>query len=163
MRFKKQSRRAVGGSLLTAVVVVGFVGAVAAALVWSYITPASSHGTQLSFQEFALFGGSASAHSFTATCEGGAQLELSAQNPTPYPVTIQNITIYGSGLSNATIYIELSNGCLTIAESPQTVPAGGDYQLEGYVDAPIAFGTTYRCIVGFSNGQNLNETLIAQS
>ncbi len=171
MRLSKRRTSAISGNLFTGLIVGIFVGVVIIALVWTNYLPASQQGTQLSFQELTLFGGPASEHSYTATCagataqlqNGGAELELYAQNPTPNPITIQNVTIYGNGVQNATVYIALPNSCLTISEAGVSVPAGGDYQLVSYVSQPLAFATTYRCIVIFSNGQILNQSLIAQS
>ena len=48
-------------------------------------------------------------------------------------------------------------------EAGISVPANGDYKLEGYVSQPLAFASTYRCVITFSNGQELNQSLIAQS
>jgi hypothetical protein len=66
-------------------------------------------------------------------------------------------------LPNATALIIVSNSCLTISESSPQVPAGGDYQLEGYIDAPLRYTATYDCLIQFSDGETTNETLIAQS
>jgi hypothetical protein len=148
---------------MTGVLVGGFVTVVVIALVWANVAPASPQGTQLTLEEAALFGGNPSARSTNTTCQGAAQLELYIQNPAPYPVTIQNITITGSGANSATVLVIVSNSCLTVAESAPSIPAGGDYQLEGYVTAPIAYLGTYRCDIDFSNGQIFNQSLIAQS
>lgn len=161
MRLSK--RRALSSNLFTGLIVGGFVGVVVIALAWTNYLPTSQQSNQLSFQQFALFGGPASMHSYNATCAGAAQLELSAQNPTPNPITLQNITISGSGVTNATIYIALSNSCITISEAGVSIPAGADYQLVGYVNQKLAFASTYRCLVIFGNGQILNQSLIAQS
>ena len=158
-----QRKRAISANLFTGLLVGGFVAVVVIALVWTNYLPATQQGTTLSFQELSLFGGSSSVHSYTATCGGAAQLEIYAQNPTPNPIQIESITISGSGVTNATAYISLSNSCLNISEAGISVPAGGDYQLEGYVSAPLAFASTYKCVVLFSNGQILNQSLIAQS
>jgi hypothetical protein len=163
MRFSKRSKSAISGNLFTSLIVGGFVAVVAIALVWANYLPATQQGTTLSFQELSLFGGPASTHSFTVACGGAAQLEIYAQNPTPNPIAIQNVTIYGNGVVNATVYISLSNSCLTVSEAGVSVPAGGDYQFEGYVNAPLVFLSIYTCVVTFNNGQVLNRTLIAQS
>ena len=171
MRLSKRRRSGISGNLFTSLIVGGFVGVVVIALVWSYYLPPVQQSRQLSFQSLTLFGGPASTHSYTTTClgataqlqNGGAELDLYAQNPTPAPITIQNVTISGNGVQNATVYIALSNSCLTISEAGVSVPAGGDYQLVSYVSAPLAFASTYRCVVFFSNGQILNQSLIAQS
>lgn len=149
-------------NILTGLVVIGFAAIVIFALVWTS-TLQGTQSTQLSFQELTLFGGSGSEHSYTQTCSGGALLGLSAQNPTSSPISIQAVTIYGNGVSNATVYVSLSNGCLNLQESGVSVPAKGSYQLEGYVSEPLAFASAYRCVITFSNGQELNQSLIAQS
>lgn len=149
-------------NIFTGVIVVGFAAIVVFALVYTS-TLQGKQGTQLSFQELALFGGSASVHSYTQTCSGGALLELYAQNPTTSPIKIQEVTIYGNNVNNATVYISLSDGCLNLQESGVSVPANGDYQLQGYVNEPLAFTSAYRCTITFSNGQELNQSLIAQS
>jgi hypothetical protein len=156
-------RGAVSSNIFTGAVVGGFVAVVIIALVWTSFAQAPQQETQLSFQELTLFGGAASNHSFTNSCNGASELQMYAQNPTPAPISILGVTIYGDGVENATVYISLSNACLTISEAGVSVPAGGDYQLVGYVNEPLAFTSTYRCIVTFSNGQVLNQTLIAQS
>lgn len=148
-------------NVFTGVVVVGFATLVIFALVYTGML-SGTQSTELSFQQLTLYGGSASVHSYTAACSGDALLELYAQNPTSNPVNISTITIYASG-GNATVYISLSNGCLTLQESGVSVPANGDYKLEGYVSQPLAFASTYRCVITFSNGQELNQSLIAQS
>ena len=163
MRLSKRRKLAISNNLFTGLIVGIFVGVVVVALLWTNYLPASQQSNQISFQQFALFGGNASTHSFNATCAGAAQLELYAQNPTPNPISIQSVTIYGNGVQNATIYIALTNSCLTISEAGVSVPAGGDYQLLGYVNEQITFTSTYRCIVIFGNGQILNQSLIAQS
>jgi hypothetical protein len=161
-RFLKELKtRTKRSTIFTAVIVGSFAAVVAIALVVTQIMPGSPQGTTLSFQELSLFGGDASVHSYTASCKGAAVLEVYVQNPTPNPIMIQNATIYGNGVINATVYITLNNGCLTLSEAGPSVPAGGDYQLEGYVNAPLAFSSVYRCIVIFSNGQVVNQSLIA--
>jgi len=163
MRLSQRRKGAISNNLFTGLIVGVFVGVVVIALVWTNFLPASQQSTQLSFQELALFGGLASTHSYNVTCAGAAQLELYAQNPTPDPITIQSVTIYGNGVQSATVYIALTNSCLTISEVGVSVPAGGDYQLLGYVNEQLTFASTYRCVVIFSNGQILNQSLIAQS
>jgi hypothetical protein len=96
-------------------------------------------------------------------CTGGALLEVSIQNPTNENITVQNVTIYGSGVKNATALLIVSNSCLTISETSPLIVSGGDFLLEGYVNAPIRYTSTYVCFMKFSNGQILNETVIAQS
>lgn len=149
-------------NLLTGVIVGGFAAIVIFALVWTSSLQ-GAQGTQLSFQELTLFGGSGSEHSYTAACSGAALLEIYAQNPTSDPIKIKNVTIYGNGVANATVYVSLSNGCLNLQEFGVSIPAGGNYQLEGYVNEPLAFASAYRCVITFSNGQELNQSLIAQS
>jgi hypothetical protein len=171
MRLSKRRKSAISGNLFTGLIVGGFVAVIVIALVWTNYLPPTQQGTQITFQELTLFGGPASMHSYTTTClgataqlqNGGAELDLYAQNPTPNPITIQNVTIYGNGVQNATVYVALSNSCLTISEAGVSVPAGGDYQLTAYVSESLAFASTYRCVVFFSNGQILNQSLIAQS
>lgn len=171
MRLSKRRNSAISGNLFTGLIVGGFVAVIVIALVWTNYLPPTQQGTQLTFQELTLFGGPASTHSYTATClgataqlqNGGAELDLYAQNPTPNPITIQNVTVYGNGVQNATVYVALSNSCLTVSEAGVSVSAGGDYQLTAYVSEPLAFASTYRCVVYFSNGQILNQSLIAQS
>ena len=156
-----QKQRFSKSNIFTGVVVVGFAALVIFALVYTGML-SGTQGTELSYQQLTLYGGSASVHSYTATCSGAALLELSAHNPTSSPVNISSITISSSGV-NATVYVSLSNGCLTIQESGVSVPANGDYKLEGYVSEPLAFASTYRCVITFSNGQELNQSLIARS
>ncbi|MFI5421826.1 MAG: hypothetical protein ACHQ1H_12725, partial [Nitrososphaerales archaeon] len=102
-------------------------------------------------------------HSLNSTCGGGAQIEVSIQNPSSENVTVQNILVYGSGVSNATAYMTVSNSCLTIQEASPIVVSGGDYLLEGYVNAPVKYTASYVIDITFSNGQNLNLTELAQS
>ena len=102
-------------------------------------------------------------HSFTNSCSGAAQLELYAQNPTPDPITIQSVSIYGNSVQNATVYVAFKNACLSLVEAGVSVPPGGAYQLVGFVSAPLVFASTYRCVVTFGDGQVLNQSLIAQS
>ena len=161
--MRLRAKRAVSGNLFTTLIVGGFVAAVVFALVWTSYLPSTQQGTTLSFQQLSLFGGSPSVHSYTVSCSGAAQLQVYAQNPTPNPIQIESITISGSAVANATIYVALSNSCLNLSEAGLSVPAGGDYQLVGYVSAPISFASTYRCVVVFNNGQMLNKTVIAQS
>ncbi len=165
MRFSARTRRAISSNLLTGTVVGGFVGAVVIALVWTsgMISGPSAQSSQMSFNELALFGGSPSVHSLSATCGGGAQLEVSIQNPVDENVTIENVIIYGSGVSNATAYITVSNSCLTIQEASPVILSGGDYLLDGYVSAPIRYTASYVVDISFSDGENLNETVLAQS
>lgn len=125
--------------------------------------PGSPQSVQLSYEELALFGGSASARSLNSTCGGAAQLEVYIQNPSANNISIVNVTISGSGVRSATALVIVSNSCLTIAESSPVIPAGGDYQLEGYIDAPLRYTSTYSCYIQFSDGESLNQTLIAQS
>ena len=73
------------------------------------------------------------------------------------------MSISGSGVKNATVFVALTNACLTIAESSPVIPGGGDYQVEGYADVALRYTSAYYCFIEFSNGQTLNETLIAQS
>jgi hypothetical protein len=162
MRFTERRKRAISSNLLTGTIVGGFVGVVVFALIWTS-TLSGPQGTQLSFSEIALFGGSPSVHSLNSTCNGGAQLEISIQNPTNQNITVQNVAIYGSGVKNATAYVTISSSCLTIQESVPLIPPGGDFLLEGYVNAPIRYTAGYVCVVEFSNGQILNQTLLAQS
>jgi hypothetical protein len=165
MRFTERRKSAISSNLLTGTIVGGFVGVVVFALIWTSTLSAApgTQGTQLSFNEIALFGGSPSTHSLNSTCGGGAQLEVSIQNPMNENVTVQNIVIYGSGVKNATAYLIVSNSCLTIQESSPVIVSGGDYLLEGYVSAPIRYTAPYVCDIQFSNGQTVNETLLAQS
>jgi hypothetical protein len=139
------------------------VGVVILALVWTSIMPGSPQSTLLAYQEVALFGGSASVRSLNATCGGAAQLEVYIQNPSEDNISIVNVVISGSGVNNATALVVISNSCLTIAESLPVVPAGGDYQLEAYIDAPLRYTSTYNCFIQFSDGETINQTLIAQS
>lgn len=125
--------------------------------------PGSPQPTQLAYEELALFGGSPSTRSINTTCSGGAQLEVYIQNPTENNISITNVTIHGSGVANATALVIVSNSCLTVAESSPVIPAGGDYQLEGYVNAPLRYTATYDCYIQFSDGETMNQTLIAQS
>jgi len=156
-------RRAISSNLLTGTIVGGFVGVVIIALVWTGFSPGSPQSNQIAYEEIALFGGPASAHSLNSTCQGDAQFEVFMQNPTGSNITIQNVIISGSGVKNATIFIALSNACLTLSESAPVIPAGGDYQLEGYADVPLRYTSAYDCFIEFSTGQTLNQTLIAQS
>ena len=154
---------AVSSNLLTGTIVGGFVGLVVIALVWTSIAPATTQNPQLSYEELALFGGSASTRSLNSTCGGAAQLEVYVQNPSANNITIVNITISGNGVTNATALVIVSNSCLTVAESSPVITAGGDYQLEGYINAPLRYTSTYECYIQFSDGEILNQTLIAQS
>jgi len=166
MRVGKRYRSAISSNVLIGTVVGGFVGIVVIALVWTSTTsaaPSPQQSTQLSFNEIALFGGSPSVRSLNSTCKGGAQLEVAIQNPTNENITIQNVTIYGSGVRNATAFIIVSNSCLTIAETSPLIVSGGDFVLEGFVNAPVKYTSSYDCWIKFSNGQILNETIIAQS
>jgi len=162
MRFRGHKRSAISSNLLTAVIVGGFVGLVVFALVYTNVMPGAP-ASQLSYEELALFGGSASYRSLNTTCGGAAQLEVYIQNPSANNISIINITISGSGVRSATALVIVSNSCLTIAESLPVIPAGGDYQLEGYIDAPLRYTSTYYCYMQFSDGETLNQTLIAQS
>ena len=162
MRLNKK-RSALSSNLITAVVVGGFVGVVVMALVWVNFVPAVPTANQLNFQELALFGGSQSTISLNSTCIGDAQLEVNVQNLTPNPVQIQNVTIWGSGITNATVLVVVSNSCLPLSESNPAVPTGGSYQLVGYVTAPLRYTSLYNYYIGFSNGQSLNGSLIAQT
>ncbi len=140
-----------------------FVGVVITALVVTNYLPASPQSTTLSFQELALYSGPASVHSYTVTCSGDSLFTLYAQNPTPNPISILSVTISGNGVVNATAYVAVSNNsCLTLSEAGVSVPAGSDYQLIGYVSAPLAPAAAYKCVVLFSNGQVLNQSLIAE-
>jgi hypothetical protein len=163
MRSETQSRSAISSNLLTGVIVGGFVGIVVFALVWTSIMPGSPPSTQLAYQELALFGGSPSVRSLNTTCGGAAQLEVYIQNPSLDNISIVNIAIHGSGVSNATALVIVSDSCLTVAESSPIIPAGGDYQLEGYINAPLKYTSTYVCFIQFSDGETINQTLIAQS
>ena len=163
MRLDKRYRSGLSSNLITGTLVGGFVGVVVVALVWTAITPGSPQANQLSYQELALFGGSASTRSLNSTCGGAAQLEVYIQNPSTNNISIVNVTISGSGVQNATALVIVSNSCLTIAESAPTIPSGGDYQLEGYITAPLRFTTPYNCLIQFSDGESVNQTLIAQS
>lgn len=163
MRLSNRRKLAISNNIFTGLIVGVFVGVVVIALLWTNYLPASQQSNQISFQQFALFGGRASVHSYNATCAGAAELELYAQNPTPNPITLQSVTIYGNGVQNATIYIALPNSCLTISEAGISVPAGGDYQLLGYISEQLTFTSTYQCVIIFGNGQILNQSLIAQS
>jgi hypothetical protein len=163
MRIAKTKRSAISSNLLTGSVVGGFVTLVVIALVWASLAPGSPQSNQLAYEEAALFGGPPSTHSLNSTCQGDAQFEVFIQNPTGDNITVENVTITGSGVRNATVFVALSNACLTIAESSPVIPAGGDYQLEGYADVPLRYTSTYDCFLEFSNGQIFNQTLIAQS
>ena len=140
-----------------------FVGVVVIALVWANITPAGPQGTTLSFQELALFGGPASTHSLNESCKGDSQLEVYISNSSPSAVSIQSVAISGSGVENATAFVTVSNACLTISEASPVIPAGGDYQLVGYVSAPLVYTRPYNCTIIFSNGQSITNMLLAQS
>jgi len=139
------------------------VGVVVFALVWTAVVPGSLQSSQLSYQEFALFGGSPSTRSINSSCGGAAQLEVYIQNPSPNNISIVNVVISGSGVKNATALVIVSNSCLTIAESSPVIPAEGDYQLEGYVNTPLRYTSTYNCFIQYSDGESVNYTLIAQS
>jgi hypothetical protein len=161
---KPKATSAFSSNLLTALLVGSFVSVVVIALVWANVTPGNPAGTTLDFQEAALFAGNPSTRSLNAQCSGAAELEVYINNPAPYPVTIQNVTISGSNLKqNATVLLIVSNSCLTVSESAPSVPNGGDYELDGYVTASIVPYATYHCFVYFSNGQILNQTLDAQT
>jgi hypothetical protein len=163
MKIPSSRQSAISSNLLTGTIVGGFVALVVIALIWSSVAPGSPQSNQLAYEEIALFGGPASAHSLNSTCQGDAQFEVFIQNPTGDNITIENVTISGSGVRNATVFVALSNACLTISESSPVIPTSGDYQLEGYVDVPLRYTSTYDCFIQFSNGQTLNQTLIAQS
>ncbi len=163
MRRLSRERKALSSNLLTGTIVGGFVGVVVLALVWTSIMPGSPPSTQLAYQELALFGGSPSVRSLNTTCGGAAQLEVYIQNPSIDNISIVNVVINGSGVNNATALVIISNSCLTVAESSPVVPAGGDYQLEGYINAPLRYTSTYDCYIQFSDGETINQTLIAQS
>lgn len=164
LRMNLNRRRSgISSNLLVGSVVGGFVGLVIFALVWTAIEPGTAQSMQLSYEELALFGGSASARSLNTTCGGAAQIEAYIQNPTPNNISIVNIVISGSGVKNATALVIVSNSCLTISESAPVIPSGGDYQLEGYVDAPLRYTSAYNCFIQFSDGETTNQTLIAQS
>ncbi len=163
MRFETGKRSALSSNLLTGTIVGGFVGLVVFALVWTAITPGTPQPTQLSFQGAVLFGGSASIRSINSSCVGAAELEVYVQNPSANNISIVNVTIRGPGVSNATALVIVSNSCLTVAESLPVIPSGGDYQLNGYVNAPLRWTSTYDCYIQFSDGETMNQTLIAQS
>ena len=157
----KGNRSGLSSNLITALVVGGFVGAVAIALVWVNFVPAVSTGNQLNFQELALFGGSQSARSLNSTCNGDAQFEVNIQNPTANDIQIQNVTIWGSGVTNATVLVVVSHSCLTLSEVNPSITAEGTYQLIGYVDATLRNTYLYQYYIGFSNGLKINGSLIA--
>jgi len=163
MKFATTQQSAISSNLLTGTIVGGFVGLVVIALIWASVAPGSPRSNQLAYEEIALFGGPPSTHSLNSTCQGDAQFEVFIQNPTADNVTIENVTISGSGVKNAAVFIALSNACLTISESSPVIPGNGDFQLEGYASVPLRYTSTYDCFIKFSNGQVLNETLIAQS
>lgn len=163
MRQSRRSRSAVSSNLITGTIVGGFVGLVVIALVWTAIAPSPPPATQLGYEELSLFGGSPSVRSLNSTCGGGAQLEVYIQNPTLNNISIVNVVINGSGVNNATALVIVSNSCLTVAESAPLIQAGGDYQLEGYVTAPLRYTASYDCVIRFSDGETVNQTLIAQS
>jgi len=163
MRLRKGDRSAISSNLLTGTLVGGFVGVVVLVLVWTSIMPGSPQNTQLAYQELTLFGGSASVRSLNSTCGGAAQLEIYIQNPSVDNISIVNVVVSGSGVDNATALVIVSNSCLTLSESLPIIPAGGDYQLEGYIDQPLRYTSTYNCFIQFSDGETINQTLIAQS
>jgi len=163
MKFATTQQSAISSNLLTGTIVGGFVGLVVIALIWASVAPGSPRSNQLAYEEIALFGGPPSTHSLNSTCQGDAQFEVFIQNPTADNVTIENVTISGSGVKNAAVFIALSNACLTISESSPVIPGNRDFQLEGYASVPLRYTSTYDCFIKFSNGQVLNETLIAQS
>ena len=161
MRFKRKA--ALSSNAITALLVGGFVAAVSIALVWTSFLPGTSAGNQLNFQEMALFGGSGSNRSLNSTCLGDAQLEINVQNPTPNVVHITNVTIWGSGVTDATVLLEISNSCVTLSEANPAVSLGGTYQLIGYATAPLTYTALYNFYMAFSNGQSYNGSLIAQT
>ena len=163
MRFEKSKHFAISSNLLTGTIVGGFVGLVVFALVWTSIMPGTVQSSQLSYEELALFGGSPSTRSLNATCAGAAELEVYIQNPSTNNVSIVNVAISGSGVTNATAMVIVSNSCLTVSESSPVILAGGDYQLEGYINTPLRYTSTYNCFIRFSDGETMNQTLIAQS
>ena len=95
--------------------------------------------------------------------EGPPRLEVYIQNPSVDNISIVDVAISGTGREHSTALIIVSNSCLTISESLPVIPAGGDYQLEGYIDAPLRYTSTYNCFIQFSDGETINQTLIAQS
>lgn len=162
MRLHK-NRSALSSNLITGLLVGGFVAVVAIALVWVNFVPAVSTSNQLNFQELALFGGSKSTISLNSTCNGDAQLEVNVQNPTTSTIHLQNVTIWGSGITNASVLVIVSNSCLSLSDANPAIPPGGTYQLVGYVTAPIRYTSLYNYYIGFSNDQNVNGSLIAQT
>jgi hypothetical protein len=163
LKLQKNRRSAISSNLITGTIVGGFVGLVVIALVWTAIAPGSPPPAQVSYEELALFGGSASTRSINSTCIGAAEVEAYIENPTVNNITIVNITISGSGVKNATALVIVSNSCLTISESAPVIPSGGDYQLEGYIDVPLRYTSVYNCLIQYSDGEVTNQTLIAQS
>jgi len=163
MRLEKRNRSGISSNLITGTIVGGFVGIVVFALIWTSVAQGPAQTPKLSYEELALFGGSASTRSLNSTCIGAAELEAYIQNPEANNISIVNIAISGSGVPNATALVTISNSCLTISESSPIIPAGGNYQLQGYIDAPLRYTSTYNCIIQFSDGEVMNQTLIAQS
>jgi hypothetical protein len=139
------------------------VGTVVVALIVTNLIP-STPSSELNVQGIELFAGSPSAHSFNSTCQGDAYLELSIVNPSSSPIAILNVTITGSNLAkSATTFIDVSNGCLSLLEANFSIPANADFDFVGYVNQPLQFGTTYSCLIELGDGENVSQSLLAQS
>src|SRR5579872_2343764 len=117
MRLEKRKRSAISSNLITGTIVGGFVGLVVFALIWTSFAQGPVQNPKLAYEELALFGGSASTRSLNSTCSGAAQLEAYIQNPSANNVSIVNVEISGSGVSNATALVIISTSCLTVSES----------------------------------------------
>src|ERR1700733_1531887 len=143
MKIARARRSAISSNLLTGTIVGGFVGLVIIALFWTSLAAGAPQNPQLGYEELSLFGGPASIRSLNATCNGDAQFEVYIENPSSNNITIENVIISGSGVKNATVFIALTNACLTVAESAPVIPGQGDYQLEGYVNVAIRYTSTY--------------------
>ncbi len=159
---KDKANSALSSNLKVGLIVGTFVGVVVIALALSVMLPPASQGSSVSLQSISLFSGSASAHSFTTSCQGDAKFEIYFENPTSQPIGVSQTVVYGGPiLRNDSVLLSGSNSCLYVSEVNPQLGQGSTF-FDGYVNGSLAFGTVYDYTIVLSNGQVFNGTLIAQ-
>jgi hypothetical protein len=149
-----------------ATVVVVIMVALVLALLYESFLPGTSTTTdnQVSILNATLYSGSPSTQSFTSSCTGDAVLSVELYNPMSVAIHITNVTLYGSSLKgNATIFVSLSNSCLSISEYDPTLSGTSSNNFFGYASVALQFGQAYTYAIQFDNGQRINQSLLAQA
>ena len=168
----RRTRLAISTDLKIGLIIGTFVGVVVLGLVivnLGYVffpstTTTNSQSPAISLSGITLYSGSPSTVSYNSTCQGDAIIQVYMTNNSPNILHITNATIYGSAVphNGSALLSVSSNSCLPLSQADLALQPDSQYILNGYLNIPLALGTTCNFQIVYDNGQSFTQILIAQ-